>query len=182
MIFFQKNRGVFVRCEITMHKKGGGCFGMRQPLGPIREETANPRCFPESHGLPKPLAWCDMRHRRELSPHCAVPGLILEQAMPEFKSLSRPFSPPACFCHAPKEGEGLVSLESPAPYGGILTTRVVRIPPRISSPSVRCLTATLSFRFGIPHHRGSLRTFTAVRISRRSYQESSSPYSWKGAF
>ncbi len=116
---------------------------MRQSFGPIREETANPRCFPESHGLPKPLAWCDMRHRRELSPHCAVPGLILEQAMPEFKSLSRPFSPPACFCHAPKEGEGLVSLESPAPYGGILTTRVVRIPPRISSPTARYLPAVV---------------------------------------
>lgn len=28
----------------------------------------------------------------------------------------------------------------------------------------------LFFRSGIPHHRGSARTFTAVRISRRSYQ------------
>ena len=29
----------------------------------------------------------------------------------------------------------------------------------------------LFFRSGIPHHRGSLRTFTAVRISRRSYHK-----------
>ena len=30
----------------------------------------------------------------------------------------------------------------------------------------------LFFRSGIPHHRGSARTFTAVRISRRSYKKS----------
>ena len=29
----------------------------------------------------------------------------------------------------------------------------------------------LFFRSGIPHHRGSARTFTAVRISRRSYKK-----------
>ncbi len=39
----------------------------------------------------------------------------------------------------------------------------------------------LFFRSGIPHHRGSLRTFTAVRISRRSYQKA--PHSMQcGAF
>ena len=31
--------------------------------------------------------------------------------------------------------------------------------------------AVLFFRSGIPHHRGSARTFTAVHISRRSYKE-----------
>ena len=36
------------------------------------------------------------------------------------------------------------------------------IPRFVTSPQ-------LFFRSGIPHHRGSARTFTAVRISRRSY-------------
>ena len=115
------------------------CFGMRQPLGPIGGNRTS----------------CQIRERCPL----VFP--------PEFKSLSLPFSPPACFCHAPKEGEGLVSLESPAPYGGILSTRVVGLPPRISSPSVRCLPAALFFGYVFPHHHGTLWTFTTVCVSRR---------------
>ena len=39
----------------------------------------------------------------------------------------------------------------------------------------------LFFRSGIPHHRGSLRTFTAVRISRRSYNdEAPKPFRFRG--
>ena len=39
----------------------------------------------------------------------------------------------------------------------------------------------LFFRSGIPHHRGSARTFTAVRISRRSYNdEAPKPFRFRG--
>ena len=50
-----------------------------------------------------------------------------------------------------------------------VSVRIVGIPPRTSSSTVHCHPAAV-LQSGIPHHRGSLRTFTAVRISRRSYQ------------
>ena len=108
-------------------------------------------------------------------------ALFLNRLRPSSNPFRYPFSHPPVFGMSRRKGKGWFS-RAPAPYGGILTTRVVRIPPRISSPSVRCLPATLSFRFGIPHHHGTLWTFATVCVSRRSYQESSSPYSWKGAF
>ena len=109
------------QCQCVRNEENFGSFGMRQPLGPIRLETANP---------------CQIRERCPL----VFP--------PEFKSLSLPFSPPACFCHVPKGKGGAGFLESPAPYGGILSTRVVGIFPRTSFPTARYLPAVAS---GAPH-------------------------------
>ena len=92
-------------------------------------------------------------------------ALFLNRLCPSSNSYRFPFLHPPVFARHHRKG-GLVSLESPAPYGGILTTRVVRIPPRISSPSVRCLPAALFFGYVFPHHHGTLWTFSlSARIA-----------------
>ena len=70
-------------------------------------------------------------------------ALFLNRLCPSSNPFRFPFLHPPVFARHHRKG-GLVFLESPAPYGGILSTRVVGIFPRTSFPTARCLPAVAS--------------------------------------
>ena len=75
----------------------------------------------------------------------------------------------------------ILSRKRRMPFGCSLSTEFlfIRTGFPLELPFPRFVTAPqLFFRSGIPHHRGSSRTFTAVRISRRSYPKKAQQVSY----